>query len=126
MGMIDWTGIPDQHRRACAAYLADAFAVLAAAPADPRRPVVDELPGLLSPAALRARLGRVPPYRPRREALADRVGVSISQAEADPAMLHAAADQLPGVRSSALGHWLFWRAVARSTRAAGAAPRPPP
>jgi hypothetical protein len=106
MGMIDWTGIPDQHRRACAAYLADAFAVLAAAPADPRMPVLDDLAGLLSPAALRARLGRVPAYRPRREALADRVGVSISQAEADPAMLHAAADQLPGVRSSALGHWL--------------------
>jgi hypothetical protein len=106
MGMIDWTGSPDQHRRACAAYLADAFALLAAAPADPRMPVLDDLAGLLSPAALRARLGRVPAYNPRRGVLADRVRVSVSQAEADPAMLHAAADQLPKLRASALGHWL--------------------
>jgi hypothetical protein len=104
--MIDWTGTPDQHRRTCAAYLIDAFAVLAAAPADPRVPVLDDLAGLLSPAALQARLGRVPPYHPRRAALADRVGAWLRQAEADPAALSAAAAALPKLRASALGQWL--------------------
>ncbi len=105
-GMIDWAGTPDQHRRTCAAYLTDAFAVLAAAPGDPRLPVLDDLAGLLTPAALQARLGRVPGYHPRRAALADRVGVCIRQAEADPAALTTAAAVLPNLRASALGQWL--------------------
>jgi len=105
-GMINWTGTADQHRRTCAAYLTDAFAVLAAAPADPRLPVLDDLTGLLNPAALRARLSRVPAHHPRRAVLTDRAGVSVQQAAADPAALSAAADQLPRLRASALGHWL--------------------
>ena len=105
-GMIDWTGTPDQYRRTCTAYLTDAFAVLAAAPADPRLPVLDDVAGLLTPAALLARLGRVPAYHPRRAALADRVGVSVRQAEADPAALSTAAAALPELRASALGQWL--------------------
>jgi hypothetical protein len=105
-GMIDWTGTPDQYRRTCTAYLTDAFAVLAAAPADPRLPVLDDVAGLLAPAALLARLGRVPAYHPRRAALADRAGVSVRQAEADPAALSTAAAALPELRASALGQWL--------------------
>jgi hypothetical protein len=105
-GMIDWAGTPDQYRRTCAAYLTDAFAVLAAAPGDPRLPILDDLAGLLTPAALEARLGRVPGYYPRRAALADRVGVCIRQAEADPAALSTAAEVLPHLRASALGQWL--------------------
>ena len=105
-GMIDWSGTPDQHRRTCAAYLTDAFAVMAAAPADPRLPVLDDLATLLSPEALRARLGRVPAYHPRRTALADRVIVSVQQAAADPAALSVPAAALPMLRDSALGHWL--------------------
>jgi len=104
--MIDWTGTPDQHRRTCAAYLTDAFAVLAAAPADPRVPVLDDVAGLLTPAALLARLGRVPAYHPRRAALADRAGVWLRQAGADPAALSTAAAALPKLRASALGQWL--------------------
>jgi hypothetical protein len=106
MGMIDWTGVADQQRLTCAAYLADAFAVLAAAPADPRTPVLDDLASLLTPDALWARVGRIPVHHPRRAALADRVGVCTSQAEADPAALRTAAGQLASLRSSALGHWL--------------------
>jgi hypothetical protein len=105
-GLVDWAGTPDQHRRTCTAYLTDAFAVLAAAPADPRLPVLDDLAGLLTPAALLARLRRVPAYHPRRAALADRVEVSVRQAEADPAALSEAAAALPGLRASALGQWL--------------------
>lgn len=105
-GMIDWTGKPDQYRRTCTAYLTDAFAVLAAAPADPRLPVLDDVAGLLTPGALLARLGRVAAYHPRRAALADRVDVSVRQAEADPAALSTAAAALPELRASALGQWL--------------------
>jgi hypothetical protein len=112
-GMIDWTGTPDQYRRTCTAYLTDAFAVLAAAPADPRLPVLDDVAGLLTPAALLARLGRVPAYHPRRAALADRVAVSVRQAEADPAALSTAAATLPELRASALGQWLAPEPVSR-------------
>jgi hypothetical protein len=106
MGMIDWTGVADPHRRTCAAYLADAFAVLAAAPGDPRAPILDELASLLTPDGLRARLGRVPSYHPRRNALADRVSVCARQIEADPAALTAAAAQLAELRSAPEGRWL--------------------
>jgi len=106
LGMIDWTGVSDQHRRTCAAYLNDAFAVLAAAPADPRLPVLDDLVRLLQPAALRSRAARVIARHPRREILADRAGVSARLLEADPAAVAALAAQLPRLRGSALGHWL--------------------
>lgn len=118
-GMIDWSGGTDEHRRTCAAYLTDVFAVLAAAPADPRMPILDDLTGLLNPAALRARLSRVPAYYPSRAALAERVGVSVRQAAVDPAALSAPAIQLAALRASALGHWL---APGPSARAAPAGP----
>ncbi len=106
LGMIDWSEVSDQHRRACAAYLNDVFAVLAAAPADPRLPVLDDLIRLLAPAALRSRAAHVPAHHARREILADRAGVSARVLEADPASVSALATQLPRLRRSALGHWL--------------------
>jgi hypothetical protein len=105
-GMIDWTGVSDQHRQACAAYLADAMTVLAAAPGDPRVAVLDDLTGILSPNALTDRLRQVPGYHPDRAAIAERVGVSADLLRADPAAVFAAAEQLPRLRGSSLGRWL--------------------
>jgi len=105
-GMIDWTGITDQHRRRCAAYLSDVFAVAAAAPGDPGEPVLDDVARLLSPGALRARLARVPAHYPRRDALAERITASASLAEADPAALPVIAGQLTALRTSSAGRWL--------------------
>jgi hypothetical protein len=68
-GMIDWTGTPDQYRRTCTTYLTDAFAVLAAAPADPRLPVLMTWP---LPRRAAGQAGPRACHRPRRAALADR------------------------------------------------------
>jgi hypothetical protein len=104
--MIDWGPVADHARRTCGAYLNDLFAVLAAAPGDPRVPVLDDVAALLSPAALRARMGQVPPYHPRRVPLAERVRVSSSLLETDPGTASFLAGELTGLRGSALGRWL--------------------
>lgn len=106
MGMIDWTPVADHARRACGAYLNDLFAVAAAAPADPRVPVLEDVAALLGPAALRARMRQVPPYHPRRGPLGERVRVSASLLEADPATASFLAGELAGLRASTLGRWL--------------------
>jgi len=106
LGMIDWSQATGQHRRTCAAYLGDLFAVLAVAPGDPREPVLDDVVRLLSPVALRTRLGRLPGHHPQRGALADRVAASACLAEADPAALPALASQLTALRAAAPGRWL--------------------
>jgi hypothetical protein len=106
MGMIDWSPVADHARRTCGAYLNDLFAVAAAAPGDPRVPVLDDVAALLSPAALRARMRQVPPYHPRRVPLGERVKVSVSLLEADPATASFLAGELTGLRASALGRWL--------------------
>lgn len=106
MGMIDWAAVADHTRRTCGGYLNDLFAVAAAAPGDPAVPVIDDVVHLLSPAALRARMGRVPAYHPRRIPLAERVRVSASLVEADPAPAAVLAEQLTGLRAAALGRWL--------------------
>jgi hypothetical protein len=106
MGMIDWTGTPDAHRRSCAAYLTDLFAVLDAAPGDPATAMLDEIAHLLSPAALRARMSQVPGYHPRRQALAERVQVSARLIEADPRTTATLIEQLSELRASALGRFL--------------------
>ena len=106
LGMIDWTGITDTRRRTAAGYLGDVFAVLAVAPGDQREPVLDDVARLLTPAALRARLDRVPAYHPHRSALAERVAASASLAEADPAALPAVAGQLTALRAAPIGRWL--------------------
>ena len=106
MAMIDWTGVGDQQRRSCAAYLTDALAVQAAAPGDRRVAVLDDLVRLLTPDALRQRAALIPAYHPRRNVLADRASVSASLLQADPAAVAVPAAQLPGLRASALGRWL--------------------
>jgi hypothetical protein len=133
MGMIDWTAVSEQQRQACGAYLADAMAVLAAAPGDPRVPVLDELTALLVPDALAERLRRVPAYHPQRAALAERVGVSAGPLRADPAAVSAVATQIPLLRGSALGRWLGPPPLGAATQGAtpqdraplGAAPQGP-
>ena len=106
MAMIGWTGVGDQQRRSCAAYLTDALAVQAAAPGDRRVAVLDDLVRLLTPDALRQRAALIPAYHPRRTVLADRASVSASLLQADPATVAVLAAQLPGLRASALGRWL--------------------
>ncbi len=104
--MIDWSAVSDVRRRACASYLADACAVLAAAPGDPRRPVLDELAWLLQPGALLRRAALVPGSYPGAGALADRAGAAERLLSADPAAVSAGADQLTRLRGAALGRWL--------------------
>jgi hypothetical protein len=106
MGMIDWGPVAEHARRTCGAYLNDLFAVAAAAPGDPRVPVLDDVAALLSPAALRARMRQVPPYHPRRVPLGERAGVSAGLLETDPATAAFLAGELTGLRASALGRWL--------------------
>ena len=106
MSMIDWTDGTDQQRRSCAAYLTDALAVQAAAPRDRRLPLLDDLVRLLTPDGLRERAALIPAYHPRREVLADRVGVSTALLQADPAIAAAPAAQLAALLGSALGPWL--------------------
>ena len=98
--------VADHARRTCGGYLNDLFAVAAAAPGDPGVPVLDDVVHLLSPAALRARVERVPAYHPRRGPLAERVRVSASLLQADPAPAAVLAEQLTGLRASPLGRWL--------------------
>ena len=106
MGMVDWAGTADQYRRSCGAYLNDLFAVTDAVPADPRTPMLDEVLHLLNPAALRARVQKVPTFHPHRVALIERVKVSASLFEAVPQTIAALASQLTQLRSSPLGRWL--------------------
>jgi hypothetical protein len=122
MGMIDWGRVADHARRTCGACLNDLFAVAAAAPGDPRVPVLDDVAALLSPAALRARMRQVPPYHPRRGPLGERVRVSASLLDADPATGSFLAGELTGLRASALGRWL--RPGAPSAPGIPGAPRP--
>jgi hypothetical protein len=106
MAMLDWSETGDQQRRSCAAYLTDALAVQAAAPRDRRLPLLDDLLSLLTPEGLRERAALIPGYHPRRDVLADRASVSAGLLQADPATVATPAEQLPRLRSSALGQWL--------------------
>jgi hypothetical protein len=106
MGMIDWTGVIDQQRRSCAAYLTDALAVQAAAPRDRRVPLLEDLVRLLAPDGLRERAALIPSYHPRRGVLADRASVSAGLLQADPAAVAAPAAQLSALLASPAGQWL--------------------
>ena len=121
MGMIDWGPVADHARRTCGAYLNDLFAVAAAAPGDPRVPVLDDVAALLSPAALRARMRLVPPYHPRRVPLGERVRVSAGLLETDPGPASFLAGELTGLRASALGHWLRPASARAASAGAGGA-----
>ncbi len=106
LGMLDWAAVPDPARRTGAGYLHDLFAVLAAAPGDPRIPVLDDLVHLLSPDALWARLRQVPLDHPRRARLAERVRTTAGLLTADPATGAFLASELAGLRAAPLGRWL--------------------
>lgn len=106
LGMIDWAAVTGPARRTGTGYLHDLVAVLAAAPADPLIPVLDDVVHLLSPDALWARLRQVPPHHPRRTPLAERVRASASLLTADPATGAFLASELAGLRASPLGRWL--------------------
>lgn len=105
-GMVDWAAVTDPARRTGVGYLHDLFALLAAAPGDPRTPVLDDVIHLLSPDALWARLRQVPPDHPRRASLAERVRASASLMTANPAPGGFLASELAGLRASPLGRWL--------------------
>ena len=106
MAMISWEGPGRQYRRSCAAYLEDVFELLDAAPGDPRVAVLDEVIHLLNPLAMRARMEYVPAAYPRRDALAERTGVSVSLINAEPATIAQLTRQLRELRASAFGPWL--------------------
>jgi hypothetical protein len=105
-GMIDWSGRPEGAWPEAAAVLTDIFAVAAAAPAGPPAAVLDDVIRLLDPAALRARLARVPLYHPRRVSLAGRVAASAARVESDPEAAALVAGQLTALRASPPGQWL--------------------
>jgi hypothetical protein len=104
--MLSWDGPGRRYRRSCLAILEDVFELLDAAPGDPRLPVLDEVIHLLSPVAMRARLEYVPPVYPRREVLAERVRVSLSRIDAEPAATAGLAAALRELRASPFGRWL--------------------
>lgn len=102
MSLVEWRGA-DQHRRGCARYLQDVFAVLDAAPGDPGASVLDEVLHLLDPAALQARASRIPVYHPGRPSLLERTRVSANLVTADPETLGALTAVLQEIHASALG-----------------------
>ena len=104
--MIGWDGPGGHYRRSCTAYLEDVFELLDAAPGDPRVPVLDEVIHLLNPTAMRARMEHVPATYPRRDALAERIRVSVSLLHAEPATIAQLERQLRELRASAFGRWL--------------------
>ena len=104
--MISWDGPGRQYRRSCVAYLQDVFELIDAAPGNPRVPVLDEVIHLLNPTAMRARMEHVPAAYPRRDALAERIRVSVSLLLAEPATTATLARQLRELRASAFGRWL--------------------
>ena len=128
MGMIDWDPVTDLARRTCAAYLNDLFAVAAAAPGDPRLPVLDDVAALLSPAALRARPRRFPRITPGAGRWASGSGSRAGLLEADPAtatFLAGGADRAARVAAGPLAAprprparrrsaWPRWSASGRS------------
>ena len=104
--MLSWDGPGRQYRRSCVSYLEDVFELLAAAPGDPRVPVLDDVIHLLNPVAMRARMEYVPAAYPRREVLAERIQVSTSLVTAEPATIAEVGRQLRELRASPYGRWL--------------------
>jgi hypothetical protein len=112
MGLLEDAAVGEPARQACRSYLNDLFAVLAAAPGGPAAGVLAEMATLLSPAALRTRLGEVPAEQPGRAALAERVAGAARRLAADPAGAAFLAGELAALRAGALGGWLRPAAVA--------------
>ena len=104
--MLSWDGPGRQYRRSCVSYLEDVFELLDAAPGDPRVPVLDDVIHLLNPVAMRARMDYVPAVYPRRDVLAERIRVSTSLINAEPATIAELGRQLRELRASPFGRWL--------------------
>ena len=104
--MLSWDGPGRQYRRSCVSYLEDVFELLDAAPGDPRVPVLDDVIHLLNPVAMRARMEYVPAVYPRRDVLAERIRVSTSLINAEPATIAELGRQLRELRASPFGRWL--------------------
>ncbi len=104
--MLSWDGPGRQYRRSCVSYLEDIFELLDAAPGDPRVPVLDDVIHLLNPVAMRARMKYVPAVYPRRDVLAERIRVSTSLINAEPATIAGLGRQLRELRGSPFGRWL--------------------
>jgi hypothetical protein len=92
--------------RAAGACVRAAFELIAAVPADPRTPVLDDVLHLLNPMAMRARLGLVPRDSPAAGQIAEHVRVAVRLAQASPDALTGTARQIEAVRSSPAGQWL--------------------
>ena len=106
MAMLSWDGPSQQYRHSCTAYLTDIFELIDNAPGDARVSVLDEVIHLLNPAAMRARMRLVPTLHPRHAALAERVRMSASLIEAEPAATVGLVQHLRGLRASPFGRWL--------------------
>ena len=104
--MLSWDGPGRQYRRSCVSYLEDIFELLDAAPGDPRVPVLDDVIHLLNPVAMRARMDYVPAVYSRRDVLAERIRVSTSLINAEPATIAELGRQLRELRASSFGRWL--------------------
>jgi hypothetical protein len=83
-----------------------AFELIAAVPADPRTPVLDDVLHLLNPMAMRARLGLVPRDNPAADQIAEHVRGAVRLAQAAPDALTWTVRQIEAVRSSPAGQWL--------------------
>ncbi|HEY7431695.1 MAG TPA: hypothetical protein VH641_13320 [Streptosporangiaceae bacterium] len=106
MGIIDWRGVPQPAARACRDCLTTGFALLDAAPGEPDVAALDELAGLLTPGALRARAARVPAWHPGRESLAGRAELAEQWLARDPATAGLIVSQLTALRESGPGRLL--------------------
>jgi len=106
MGIVDWRGVPEPAVAACRDCLTVAFALLDAAPGEADVAVLDELAGLLTPGALRARAARVPAWHPGRGPLTSRAALAGQWLERDPATAGLVVSQLAALRESEPGRWL--------------------
>jgi hypothetical protein len=106
LAMVSLDGPASQYRRSCEAYLLDVFELLDAAPGNPLVSVLDDVIHLLNPLALQARMEYVPLVHPRRDALAERIRVSVQLVRAEPQVISALARQLGELRASRAAQWL--------------------
>jgi hypothetical protein len=99
-------GVTDANARGAETCLRTAFELMAAVPADPRTPVLDDVLHLLNPRAMRARLSLVPAESKLAGRLAEQVRAAARLAQADPEAVASVARELESIRNSPAGHWL--------------------
>lgn len=101
LAMADWPGSTAGQRATAAACLHSALAVLAARPADPRQPLLDELIAHLQPGQLPGDASTA-----AGDAAAAGAGGHPAGTAGSAAGVPLLAAQLAGLRGSALGQWL--------------------